>query len=92
LALGAGIATLALIAKVELLLPLLGIIFVIETASVMIQVFIFRHRKKRLFLMAPLHHHFELRGMHEATITVRATLIATIVATLSAWYMSFMCA
>lgn len=91
LALGAGIAALALIAKAELLLPFLGIIFVVETVSVMIQVFMFRHYKKRFFLMAPLHHHFELRGMHETTITMRAALIAIIVTILSAYFMAWMC-
>lgn len=92
LALGAGIAALALIAKAELLLPFLGIIFVVETVSVMIQVCMFRRYKKRFFLMAPLHHHFELRGMHETTITTRAALIAITIAILSAYFMNFMCA
>jgi phospho-N-acetylmuramoyl-pentapeptide-transferase len=65
LALGGGLAALAVITKTELLLPIIGGIFVIETLSVMIQVTSFKLRGKRMFRMSPLHHHFELMGWSE---------------------------
>lgn len=65
LALGGGIAALAIITKTELLLPIIGGVFVVETLSVMIQVGSFKLRGKRVFRMSPLHHHFELTGWSE---------------------------
>lgn len=65
LALGGGLAALAVITKTELLLPIIGGVFVMETLSVMIQVISFRFRGKRVFRMSPLHHHFELVGWSE---------------------------
>lgn len=65
LALGGGLAALAVITKTELLLPIIGGVFVTETLSVMIQVISFRFRGKRVFRMSPLHHHFELVGWSE---------------------------
>jgi len=65
LALGGGIAALAVITKTELLLPIIGGVFVMETLSVMIQVTSFKLRGKRVFRMSPLHHHFELCGWSE---------------------------
>jgi len=83
LALGGAIATVAIIIKKELLLVLVGGIFVAEAISVIIQVFSFRYRKKRVFLMAPLHHHFQLKGWAEAKIIFRFLIIAIILALLS---------
>ncbi len=71
LALGAAIGTVAVIIKQELLLPFIGGIFVIEALSVMLQVGSYKLRKKRIFKMAPLHHHFELMGWSESKIIVR---------------------
>jgi phospho-N-acetylmuramoyl-pentapeptide-transferase len=65
LALGGGLAALAVITKTELLLPLIGGIFVVEALSVMLQVLSFKTRGKRIFRMSPLHHHFELTGWSE---------------------------
>ncbi|MBA4494249.1 phospho-N-acetylmuramoyl-pentapeptide-transferase [Paenactinomyces guangxiensis] len=65
LALGGGIAALAVITNTELLLPIIGGVFVVETLSVMIQVTSFKFRGKRVFRMSPLHHHFELVGWSE---------------------------
>ena len=66
LALGASIANIAIILKVEILLIILGFVFVLETFSVIIQVLYFKMTKgKRIFLMSPLHHHFELKGLSE---------------------------
>ena len=71
LALGGAIGTVAVIIKQELLLPFIGGIFVIEALSVILQVGCYKLRKKRIFKMAPLHHHFELLGWSESKIIVR---------------------
>ena len=71
LALGGAIGTIAVIIKQELLLPFIGGIFVIEAISVILQVASYKLRKKRIFKMAPLHHHFELLGWSESKIIVR---------------------
>lgn len=76
LALGTGLAALALATNTHLLLPILGALFVAETLSVMIQVFVFQRRGRRVFLMAPIHHHFELKGWPETRIIVRFWLLA----------------
>ena len=80
LALGAGLAAVAIATNMELLLLLIGGIFVAEALSVMIQVFSFRFFHRRVFLMAPLHHHFELKGWSETKIIVRFWIIAVILA------------
>jgi phospho-N-acetylmuramoyl-pentapeptide-transferase len=81
LALGATLATVALMTEQWLLLPVIGVIFVAEVASVMLQVGYFKWTKgKRLFKMAPLHHHFELMGWSEVRITQRFWLIASVAA------------
>jgi phospho-N-acetylmuramoyl-pentapeptide-transferase len=71
LALGGAIGSVAVIIKQELLLPFIGGVFVIEALSVMLQVGSYKLRKKRIFKMAPLHHHFELLGWSESKIIVR---------------------
>ena len=71
LALGAGLAGMAIATKMEILLLLIGGLFVVEALSVMIQVFSFRVFHRRVFLMAPIHHHFELKGWSETKIIVR---------------------
>ena len=71
LALGGAIGTVAVIIKQELLLPFIGGIFVIEALSVILQVGSYKLRKKRIFKMAPIHHHFELMGWSESKIIVR---------------------
>jgi phospho-N-acetylmuramoyl-pentapeptide-transferase len=71
LALGGAIGTVAVMIKQELLLPFIGGIFVIEALSVILQVTSYKLRKKRIFKMAPLHHHFELLGWSESKIIVR---------------------
>lgn len=78
LTLGAFIAYMAIISKVEILLLLIGLIFVIETLSVILQVGSYKLRKKRVFLMAPIHHHFEMKNWAENKIIVRFWLIAII--------------
>jgi phospho-N-acetylmuramoyl-pentapeptide-transferase len=76
LALGAALAYLALISKQELLLLIAGGIFVLETLSVMFQVYWYRFFKRRIFKMSPIHHHFELLGWPETKITTRFTIIS----------------
>ena len=78
LAIGGFIAYMAILGKSELLLILIGIIFVIETISVILQVGSFKLRQKRIFKMAPIHHHFELKGWAENKIIVRFWMIAFI--------------
>ncbi|MBI5746545.1 MAG: phospho-N-acetylmuramoyl-pentapeptide-transferase, partial [Nitrospirae bacterium] len=83
LALGGALGTVAIISKHELLLPLVGGIFVIEALSVIFQVASFKSRGKRVFLMAPIHHHFELKGWQEPKVVTRFWIIAIILALLS---------
>jgi phospho-N-acetylmuramoyl-pentapeptide-transferase len=71
LALGGAIGTVAVMIKQELLLPFIGGVFVIEALSVIIQVASYKLRKKRVFKMAPIHHHFELMGWSESKVIVR---------------------
>lgn len=78
LSLGAGLAFMALMARQEVLLLISGGIFVVETLSVIIQVASFKLRGKRIFKMAPIHHHFELAGWEEPKITVRFWIISFI--------------
>lgn len=70
LALGAGLATMSILLNVEWTLLLIGIIFVIETASVIIQVVYFKRTGKRIFKMSPIHHHFEMEGWSERKIVI----------------------
>ncbi|HLY82961.1 MAG TPA: phospho-N-acetylmuramoyl-pentapeptide-transferase [Acidimicrobiales bacterium] len=76
LGIGAAMAALALLENVDLLLPIVGGLFVIETLSVIIQVFAFRVLHRRVFRMAPIHHHFELAGWPETTVIVRFWILA----------------
>jgi phospho-N-acetylmuramoyl-pentapeptide-transferase len=78
LSLGASLGTMAVIIKQEIVLFIAGGIFVLETMSVIIQVLSFKWRGKRVFKMAPLHHHFELKGWNEEKIVVRFWIIAII--------------
>jgi phospho-N-acetylmuramoyl-pentapeptide-transferase len=80
LGLGGAIAALAVITHTEVLLILIGGIFVIEALSVVIQVFAFQRFRKRVFLMAPIHHHFELAGWSETKIILRFWIVAAICA------------
>jgi phospho-N-acetylmuramoyl-pentapeptide-transferase len=76
LALGASLALIAILSKQELLLPLSGGLFILETISVILQVLSVRWYGKRLFKMAPIHHHFELLGWPESKITARFGIIS----------------
>jgi phospho-N-acetylmuramoyl-pentapeptide-transferase len=76
LTVGAFLGYLAIITKSEILLLLIGSIFVIETLSVILQVGSYKLRKKRVFLMAPIHHHFEMKNWAENKIIVRFWIIA----------------
>ena len=76
LAIGGVLGYLAIIAKSEFLLILIGFIFMIETISVILQVGSYKLRGKRVFLMAPIHHHFEMKKWAENKIIVRFWMIA----------------
>ncbi|MEM8983574.1 MAG: phospho-N-acetylmuramoyl-pentapeptide-transferase [Pseudomonadota bacterium] len=78
LALGAAIGTVAVVVRQELVLMIMGGVFVIETVSVMIQVASFKLTGKRVFRMAPLHHHYELKGWAEPKVIVRFWIITVI--------------
>ena len=80
LALGGAIGTVAVIIRQELLLPFIGGIFVIEAISVVLQVGSYKLRKKRIFKMAPLHHHFEQLGWHESKVIARFWILALVFA------------
>ncbi len=80
LGLGAAIATLAIITKTELLLVLIGGVYVVETLSVIAQVVSFKTTGRRIFKMAPLHHHFEMKGWSETKIMVRFWIVTGIMA------------
>lgn len=83
LALGAGLALMAIMAKQELLLPFAGGLFVLETVSVILQVLSVRYLGKRMFKMAPIHHHFELLGWPESRITTRFGIISFVLCLLT---------
>lgn len=76
LGLGSVLAFMALTSKQELLLPIAGGLFVVETLSVIVQVLSFKFLGRRMFRMAPIHHHFELQGWQESKITVRFCIIS----------------
>ena len=78
LSLGAALGIIALMTKQELLLPITGGLFVLETVSVIVQVFSYKMWKVRVFRMAPFHHHLELRGWPESKIAVRFALITVV--------------
>ena len=76
LPLGAALGTVAVVSKQELLLILVGGVFVMEAVSVIFQVLSFKSRGKRIFLMAPIHHHFEMKGWEEPKVVVRLWIVA----------------
>ncbi len=83
LALGGAIGTLAVLTKAELLLPLIGGIYVVEAGSVIIQVASFKLTGRRVFRMAPLHHHYEMKGWAEPKIIVRFWILSFMLALLA---------
>ena len=78
LSLGAALGTIAVVDRQEIVLAIMGGLFVIETVSVMLQVASFRLIGRRIFRMAPLHHHFEQKGWREPQVTVRFWIISLI--------------
>jgi phospho-N-acetylmuramoyl-pentapeptide-transferase len=76
LAIGGFMGYMAIVAKSEILLIIIGFLFVMETVSVILQVGSFKLRQKRVFLMAPIHHHFEQKGWHENKVIIRFWIIA----------------
>ena len=80
LSLGGSLAAVAIIVKHEIVLAIIGGLFVLETVSVIIQVISFKLTGKRVFMMAPIHHHFEKKGWAESTIVIRFWIISIILA------------
>ncbi|MBT3744599.1 MAG: phospho-N-acetylmuramoyl-pentapeptide-transferase, partial [Candidatus Thioglobus sp.] len=83
LALGAILAVIAILLRQEILLFIMGGVFVAETLSVIIQVAYYKRTKKRFFLMAPIHHHFEKKGISEPKIIVRFWMVTLILVLVS---------
>ena len=83
LALGGALGTVALLIKKELLLGIVGGIFVLEALSVILQVAFFRLTKKRIFKIAPLHHHFQFLDWPENKVIVRFWIVASLLALLT---------
>ncbi len=83
LALGGALGTVALLVKKELLLVIVGSIFVVEALSVILQVASFRLTKRRMFKIAPLHHHFQFQGWPESKVIVRFWIVASLFALLT---------
>lgn len=83
ISLGAVLGLIALMTKQELLFVIAGGLFVLETVSVILQVFWFKYRGKRIFKMAPIHHHFELKGLPESKITIRFAIMSIILGLLA---------
>lgn len=81
--LGGVVSVLAILLKLELILILVGIIYVIEAFSVIIQVAYFKRTKKRIFLMAPIHHHFEMKGLKEVQIVYIFCLVTLVCSAIS---------
>jgi len=79
LALGSFVASIAIFSKLTLYIPIIGVMFVLSSLSVIIQVAYYKLTKKRVFLMAPLHHHFEKKGVHEVRIVVVYSIITIFV-------------
>jgi phospho-N-acetylmuramoyl-pentapeptide-transferase len=77
-ALGGAIASMAVMTKTEILLVVIGAVFVLEALSVIVQVVVFKRWKRRVFLMTPIHHHFEMAAWSETKIIVRFWLIAAL--------------
>jgi phospho-N-acetylmuramoyl-pentapeptide-transferase len=92
LAIGTGLAALALSSSTALLLPILGALFVLETVSVILQVVSFRSTGRRIFRMAPIHHHFELKGWPETTVIIRFWMLtaATTAVGIGLFYRDFL--
>lgn len=80
LAMGGVLGTISIMVKHELVLAIIGGVFVMETVSVIIQVLSFKMRGKRVFLMAPIHHHYEKKGWSEPTVVIRFWIIAMVLA------------
>ena len=82
LALGAALAIVAIVTRHEIVLLIMGGLFVLETASVIVQVISYRITGRRVFRMAPIHHHFELKGWAEPKVIVRFWIITVVLVTI----------
>jgi phospho-N-acetylmuramoyl-pentapeptide-transferase len=78
-ALGGALVMIGILSRMQLMLPVIGVMFVLSAVSVLIQVGSYKLRKKRVFKMAPLHHHFELSGMHETKVVAMYMIITAVI-------------
>jgi phospho-N-acetylmuramoyl-pentapeptide-transferase len=78
LALGGALAALAAFSRLSVFVPIIGVMYAMTSLSVIMQVGYYKMTKKRIFRMAPLHHHFELKGAHENTIVVWYTVVTAL--------------
>jgi phospho-N-acetylmuramoyl-pentapeptide-transferase len=78
-ALGGALVMIGILSRMQLMLPIIGVMFVLSAVSVLIQVGSYKLRKKRVFKMAPLHHHFELSGMHETKVVAMYMIITAVI-------------
>jgi phospho-N-acetylmuramoyl-pentapeptide-transferase len=78
MSLGVALGVMAMLTDAVLLLPIIGIVFVFESLSVIVQTASKKLRKKKLFISTPIHHHFEAKGWHETQITMRFWMISAI--------------
>jgi phospho-N-acetylmuramoyl-pentapeptide-transferase len=79
LALGSLVASVAVFSRMSLYIPIFGFMFVISSVSVIVQVAYYKLTRKRVFLMAPIHHHFQMKGIHEVRITICYTLVTILI-------------
>ena len=86
--LGGALCMLAIITKTQIIIPFIGIMFLLSSLSCIIQVAYYKKTKKRVFRMAPLHHHFELGGTHETKIVSMYTIVTALVCLVVIWCMS----
>ncbi len=80
-ALGGALVAMGILSRLQLLLPIVGLMFVLSSVSVLLQVGSYKLRRKRIFKMAPLHHHFELSGMHETKVVAMYMVITAAICT-----------
>jgi phospho-N-acetylmuramoyl-pentapeptide-transferase len=83
IAIGGALGFVAIMSKQELLLPIVGGIFVLEASSVIIQIGYYKLTRRRIFLMAPVHHHFENKGWSESTIVFRFWILSIVLSILA---------
>lgn len=86
--LGGALVMMAIISRLQILIPIMGLMYVLSSVSCILQVGSYKLRKKRIFKMAPLHHHFEMKGIHETKIVSTYMIITAVLCLLTLWMLS----